>query len=325
MTQNKERILQNLIDTHIDSSFILHSRVHKMPKSPLYIKRDDELGIMGSKIRKYASILPFLQKKKTCVALVGSAYSNHILSFIQLLKQSSISYKLFLEKPHSKKIEGNFFYLSLLTLKEEIIWLDHLPSNLSIEWKKDQEDKIGMPLFFIPLGGCMKEGLIGGLTLPLDLLSNERALNTQFDHIFIDVGTGLTAAAFLLGWRFLEKTTPITFVLMAGTIEEFQRTLNFFYNDLQDFCQHEIADLGEYECIFPITSKSFGSCNKTIIKTIQKVATEEGIFLDPLYSSKLYITALEKQKDLISKDKILWIHSGGVLSLSGFQEILLKQ
>jgi len=315
--------LQTLIDKRVDSSFPLHSRAHKMQKSPFYIKRDDELGIMGSKIRKYASILPFLREKQQVIALTGSAYSNHILSFVQLLKQESIPYLLFLEKPKNLKIEGNYFFLSLLTKKEEIIWLDKIPEHLSTTWKQQWEEKYNHPLLFIPLGGCMKEGLVGACTLAVDIAKNEEELGVTFDEIFVDVGTGITACALLLGLRLLSKSTFVTFVLMAGTEEEFEKNLSFFHQTIEEDLQAPFPRPIGYRCIFPSTAKSFGSCNTTVLKTIQNVAYEEGIFLDPLYSSKLYLTV--KEKNLSPKGKVLWIHSGGILSLCGFQEALLKQ
>lgn len=312
-------LLEVLINSHVDHSFPLHSRVHKMQKSPFYVKRDDELGLLGSKMRKYASILPFLRKEKKTIALIGSAYSNHILSFVQLLKQEGIPYLLFLEKPKTSKIEGNYFLLSLLIKEEEIIWLDKIPKTLSEEWKEQWKK----PLLFIPLGGCMVEGLLGASTLALDILANEQEFKVCFNEIFVDVGTGITACALLLALRLFKKDTFVTFVLMAGTEKEFEKTLTFFHQAMQELLKVNFERPKGYRCIFPSKAKSFGSCSATILQTIHKTAYEEGIFLDPLYSSKLYLTL--KEKNPSPKGKVLWIHSGGILSLFGFQDALLKQ
>ena len=66
-----------------------HSRVHILHGylpgpgcHPLYIKREDELNpaVVGTKLRKYLSILLALTKKKISrVILIGSAHSNNVV------------------------------------------------------------------------------------------------------------------------------------------------------------------------------------------------------------------------------------------------------
>lgn len=316
--------LQELCKLHICPSFNLHSRVHKMQKSDLYVKREDELGfsISGSKLRKYASILPVLKKKKEItIALVGSAYSNHILSLVQLLKQEGLSYQLFLEKPKTNSPQGNFFFLSLLLSEGEVIWIEKAPDSLSQSWMQLWEKTLEKLFFWIPLGGCMREGFFGALTLALDILTNEKKIGKEFTEIFVDAGTGITAAALILGLTYLQKKTQITVVLLAGTKESFLKELFFFQSVLEEALQETVPLIDNYQITFPITAKSFGSCNKKVFETITKVAREEGFFLDPLYTAKLYLTA----KELLKKEPSLWIHSGGALSLTGFQEQLLKK
>jgi len=285
-------------------SFPLHSRVHSMQEiSSLYVKREDELGfgISGSKLRKYASLLPILKQSGKTVALVGSVYSNHVLSLLQLLRQEGISVKLFLEEPRGK-IQGNYFFLSLLLQKEEVEWggIEHVPAEL----------------FYIPPGACMKEALPGGLTLPLDILENERKLGFAFDHIFIDAGTGMSAAALVLGMNaVLKRKTKIHIVFMRkiawnALLQEQKEVLEGLLQERLEIQEENIR------CLFPVTGKSFGSCNQTLFREIVHTAQKEGIFLDPLYTAKLLCTVKQEVSSL--QGKILWIHSGGALSLTGF-------
>lgn len=313
--------LQTLISLYTSNSFPLHSRVHKMQKADLYVKRDDELNfsISGSKLRKYASILPQIKNKKQKIGLVGSAYSNHILSFVQLLKQEGLPYHLFLEKPQKLLPQGNFFFLSLLLFPEEITWVDKAPEILTKahteKWEEDLQEK----LFWVPIGGCMKEGFFGALTLPLDILVNEQEIKQDLSHIFVDAGTGITAAALILGLSYIQKKCLITVVLLAGTEESFIKELHFFKSILEEALQEKLSFPDNYQLVFPATGKSFGSTNAKVFKTIAEVARQEGLFLDPIYTAKLFLTAKE-----LSKKTALWIHSGGALSLTGFCEPLLN-
>jgi len=71
---------------------------------------------------------------------------------------------------------------------------------------------------------------------------------------------------------------------------------------------------------YPATAKSFGSTNKTIFNEIRRIAREDGILTDPVYSSKLFLTARQTIFDQALDGNILLIHSGGGLALSGFMD-----
>ncbi len=300
--------LQNLCRHYTLSSYPIHSRAHKMQEGGLYVKRDDELGfgVSGSKLRKYVSILPVLKKEKKKVGLCGSLHSNHVLSLVQLLKQEGIPYHLFLQKTNSSEREGNAFFLSLLIREEDVTWVEEIP-------------EAAQDLFWIPMGGFMKEALPGSLTLALDILHNEEELGLTFDHIFVDSGTGMSAIGLILGMSYLQKSVKIHVVLMAGKEQEFKEHLHFFHKYLEELL-NESFPLVSHRLLFPVTAKSFGSHNAAVFQVIKKIAEKEGIFLDPLYNAKLLLTAQEVQKKENLTGEVLWIHSGGALSLSGFQK-----
>lgn len=308
--------LQNLCDRAILSGYPIHSRAHKMRQEPFYVKREDELGfgVSGSKLRKYISILPVLKKAGKKAVLIGSFHSNHVLAMLRLLKQEGLPYRLFLQRPVSSEKEGNAFFLSLLIKENEIVWLEKVPDPLEKEWKRSWEEKLQEDFFWIPIGGCMKEALLGSLTLPLDILENEQELRTHFDHIFVDAGTGMSAIALILGMSYLQKTAEVHVVLMAGKESEFKEKLFFFHEELETLLKESFS-LITYRCLYPPTAKSFGSHNASIFQIIKKTAEKEGFFLDPLYTGKLLLTI----KQIQLKGKVLWVHSGGALSLSGFQ------
>jgi 1-aminocyclopropane-1-carboxylate deaminase/D-cysteine desulfhydrase-like pyridoxal-dependent ACC family enzyme len=316
----KQDFLRKFCSAHTASSFPLHSRAHPMQEKGWYVKRDDELGfsISGSKLRKYASILPFIKKTGKPIALVGSFSSNHILSFLQLVKQENIPYQLFLEKTHGTK--GNAFFLSLLLKENEVIWVDHVPLVLEKSWTGALEQQCAQEFLWIPMGGCMKEALMGALTLALDLLENERELGVFFDHVFVDAGTGMSAIALILGMSYLRRNLSIHVVSIAGNKEEFTRNLLYFHGVLQELLGASFSILN-FEVHELFTAKSFGSWNASVRDFIKKTAEKEGIFLDPVYTAKLLMRAKQVVSIENLKGNIVWVHSGGALSLAGFQEL----
>ncbi|MBM3198099.1 MAG: hypothetical protein FJZ58_02435 [Chlamydiae bacterium] len=317
--------LLNFCEGHTSKAYPLHSRTHAMHHPRLFVKRDDELsfGVSGSKLRKYASLLPWVKPQNRPVALVGALYSNHILSLVQLLKQECIPYYLFLKKTSSSRIEGNAFLLSLLTRQDRIFFLDEIPHPLPEQWKASWESTLQTSPLWIPLGAAMPESLPGALSLPLDIVRNEQELDKNFSSLFVDAGTGLTAIALLLGVAFLRKKVHTHVVLISGTAATFSQELAHYKSYLEKALQEEIP-LPSYSLSYPVTAKSFGSCNQKVLRCIEETAAHEGIFLDPIYTAKLLLSVYDIQKHNPPSEDTLWIHSGGGFSLFGYRNAFSK-
>ena len=315
------------------TSSIPHSRLHKLKtfsndKRCSYVKRDDELGfgISGSKLRKYSSLLPYLLANRYEQALlIGTAYSNQILGLTQLLIENRIKPLLFLLGDPNLSPKGNLLLLSLLVEKEDCHWLTRS------EWPeieviaKNYAAKSDLKTLIVPEGASFEIALPGALTLALDILENEKETE-PFDHIFIDAGTGLSAIVTILAFVFLEKETVVHVVLLAGTKEAFLENLQRFqksFERLLGVFLEEKALLRQFRLYKSREAPAFGSTNSSIFKEIGFLAKEEGFFTDPIYSAKLFLEASHILKEEKLEGNVLVIHSGGALTLMGFQKELL--
>lgn len=312
------------IDNLIDSSYSLHSRIHSLNHFPSgmdwYVKREDELsfGISGSKYRKYASLLPYLKKhnyKK--VHLVGSSYSNHLVGILQLLNENEFTPVVYVLKSHNNETKGNFGFIKLLLGK-------NLLTILSKEEWPDRESLIKKQLssscIYIPEGAEMTASLPGALSLTKDIATQKGS----FDHLFIDAGTGLSAIGLLLGMNAYGLHSKVHIVLMAEESTLFEKKLNFYKQLLEKELSCSIV-LPNYQLYSSSIGKSFGSINKVIFDEIRSLAQNEGILSDPIYSAKLFYTAKEIATAYYLQGKALCIHSGGALTLCGFQEQLFQK
>src|SRR3546814_379736 len=94
----------------------LASRIHKLNHFPnkdvtCYVKRDDELGcgISGSKLRKYASLIPYLiHKGIKHLIIIAGPQSNNLLAALQIARELKLELTAFLLKPRNLEIQGNF-------------------------------------------------------------------------------------------------------------------------------------------------------------------------------------------------------------------------
>lgn len=328
------RSLQNKVNQTPQMDYSLRSRVHALnefcfnPHVACFVKRDDELGfgISGNKLRKYRTLLPYLIKKECKKAiLLGGPFSNNILSLSQLLLENKIIPTLFLRGNKPTCHKGNFLLLQMLLPSTSMHWIPRTEwCNIHSHVSKYIDHRPNFVV--IPEGASFFPAFPGALTLPLDIIQNEQELNLSFDHIFIDVGTGFSAAALLLGFAFMCKQTCCHLLLLADEEKDFLNNLQQWHQYFEEWIGESCPFPTKYRCWRSSLAPSFGSTSRAVIKFLMEIARGQGLFLDPIYSGKLFHQAKKQlEEDLNIQGNILIIHSGGALTLIGFQEQILKE
>ncbi|KTD59193.1 pyridoxal-phosphate dependent enzyme [Legionella shakespearei] len=294
----------------------LSSRVHKLNHFPnkgvqCYVKRDDELGcgISGSKLRKYSSLMPYLmQNGVKHLLIIAGPQSNNLLAALQMAREFQLKVTAFLLKPRNQVIQGNFRLSSLFLHEDEIIWIDR------DEWPKVEEiaykhlKTLDEPGYVVTEGASVTEAMTGAMSIAHDIQDNERHLGLHFQHIFVDAGTGFSAAALIKGMTDLKHQAEIHVLLLADDEETYRKKLISWIGEIPE----------QSHSFYPKTAKSFGSVNKEIKQEIRRMALEEGILADPIYSAKLFHESRRYIEDEGLGGNVLIIHSGGTLTMAGF-------
>lgn len=330
MHDPKLKKLKSILDSIPQADYPKESRVHPLKTFPsgaskCFVKRDDELGgvFAGSKLRKYRTLVPHLLEGGYSEAVViGGAYSNNVLGVTQLLIENNIKPVLFLRGEPRKEVKGNALFTSLLVPAESIHWVPRKEWPHVQHMAEDYIQKSTAKAFLLPEGASAEPAFAGALTLALDIIRNEEALALNFDHLFVESGTGMMAASLILALTWLEKPTVVHVLLMAEGEPEFNATLRkyklHFENLVGESCHFPLP----YRCYSPQSARSFGGTNKKLFDRIRSLAQSEGFFCDPIYTAKLFAEA----KDFICQQElsgnILIVHSGGTFALAGFQEDL---
>ena len=294
----------------------LSSRAHRLncfPKQGVqcYVKRDDELGcgINGTKLRKYASIIPFFKTKDIRhLIIIGGAQSNNLLAALQVARELQLKVTLFLLKPKYVGVRGNL-KLSLLFIDErDIVWVERNQWQAVQQLAENYQTTLRESSYILTEGASIAAAMNGAMSLAADIRRNEQELGITFQHIFIDAGTGFSAAALLKGLSQSYHQAVVHILLLADDEEQFKQKLTEWVDTI---CI-------EYHCFYPKTAASFGALNHTIKAEIRRLAKEEGILAEPIYSAKLFHEARFYIQDKKLTGNILIIHSGGLLSLAGF-------
>lgn len=325
--------LQNKLHACQRMDYSVHSRIHSLDtfcsnsEATCFVKREDELsfGISGNKIRKFQTLIPYLINQNCREAVIlGGPYSNNVLSLSQLLIENAIEPTLFLRgnKPNVNK--GNFLFLQMLVPPHAMHWIPRKHWN-EIDERIKSYTSHRENCIVIPEGAAMFPAFPGALSLPLDIVENETQLNQEFDHIFVDAGTGFSAAALLLCFAYLGRKSICHITLLADTESDFKLKLHNWHNQFEKWLGKKTPLPSRYVCTKNMLASSFGATNQALFQFLTQFARKYGFFLDPIYSGKLFHhvkTSLEVHKEI--KGNILILHSGGALTLSGFQEQLEK-
>lgn len=319
------------LPTYIANKIIdvnLHTRIHPIftYRENTYVKREDELsaGIVGSKYRKYASIVSFLQcNNYQEIVIIGGENSNNVVGLLQLLNENGFRAKLFLLRQNHSDLQGNSLWLRLLHEEKQIKWLNREQwANVQLyaeEYTRTQSHRCCI----LPEGGNHPYAIWGAMTLAFDIVANENKHNIEFSSIFIDSGTGVSAIAMILGFAVQNQQRDFHITLIAGNPQYFLKTLQYYNNYVSQVLSQEIH-IDPHRIFFhrPPTAKSFGAVNSTVLHEVTTLARTTGILVDPVYSAKHFMT-VKQIKETSSPSLIVF--NGSAFGLVGFQPRLSKQ
>lgn len=283
----------------------INSPVQKIGLAPfnnLFVKRDDLIDpyISGNKWRKLKYILAKAREEnKTHLITFGGAYSNHLVATAAAASRSGLKSTAFVR---GEEVKNEMLLLcSLFGMKLIFVDRESYKDKHKLFERHFANDK---QAFFIDEGGASPEAIPGCA----EIISE---LTETYDHIFCAAGTGTTAAGLLKGIQQHQLNTKLNIipVLKGGSFiqDEIEK-----YTPLSDHLELHL----DYH---------FGGYAKTtpeLIESIKIFTAKTGLLLDPVYTSKMFyaIVDLQKQGIIGKNDKILAIHTGGLMGLFGMKD-----
>ncbi|RZM29770.1 MAG: pyridoxal-phosphate dependent enzyme [Pedobacter sp.] len=271
--------------------------------SQLWIKRDDLIDpyISGNKWRKLKYILKHAaEQHKDHLVTFGGAYSNHLVATAAAAARSGLRSTAFVR---GEAVENEMLLLCRL-YGMQLVFTDRTAyKEKHMLFHKHFGDDQGA--YFIDEGGAGAEAVLGCAEIISELPDG-------ITHLFCAAGTGTTAAGLLKGIKELDSNIilHVVPVLKGG-----------------DFISEEILKYaGPSAQLIVHTDYHFGGYAKTppeLISFMKSFIQNTGILIDPIYTSKLFyaIDDLSAQSKLASGDKIIALHTGGLLGLFGKKDL----
>lgn len=299
---------------------MLPTPIHKLEKisaelgTEVWIKRDDQTGFewSGNKIRKLEFLAKdAMEKGANTLITCGGIQSNHCRATAALAAKLGLRCILFLRGEQPEKWMSN--YLLDKIFGAEIFYLTNEQYYEGMEdFRKIVDAQIrsqGGKTYFFPEGGSNALGCFG-------YAQAFREIQEQgsFDSIVVPHGSGGTQAGLVLGKILADSDTRIIGVNVCyDEKESFRLVKDVLWAAIQQY-NFPVSFLSkDIEILDGFVGQGYALSTKEELEFLVKVARQEGVLLDPVYTGKgffgLYKT-LKKDPNAFGK-KVLFIHTGG--------------
>ena len=292
----------------------------------IFIKRDDCTGLAtgGNKTRKLEYIMPeAIKKDSSLVVTVGAVQSNHARQTAAACAILGLKCLVILEQrlsdaPNEYMQSGNVFLDKLFGAEVMLC-----PKNKDVnDYAKEiisEKDKNGEKSYFIPVGGSNEIGELGYVECMREIIQNKDV--NDFTHIVLATGSGGTHSGIIVGKTlFKSQINIIGISVKDNKINQEEKVYNLAklatnYIGCSDPKRDDVLVFDDY------VGDGYGVPTNGMKEALKMMATKEAILLDPVYSGKGFdgLIDLVRKKYFRDNDKVLFIHTGGSASLSGYE------
>ena len=272
----------------------------------LVVKRDDLIHplISGNKWRKLKYLLSdhaTLHNKP--ILTFGGAYSNHLYSFAAACKMYGLKGVVFVRGEEHLPLNPTLHFVRSCNV--DIYYLNRSEYRLK-EDSKTFKEKIRFYAnpYIIPEGGSTEYAYDGLDDLKRELLPVLKDIHT----IVIAAGTGCTSGCLINVMQGFNKRIEVYSALKG----------DFILEDIEFWAKSTLG----YKVITDAHLGGYAKVNDSYIAFINEFKDITNIPLDPVYNGKLVYNLFQRIKagnyDLGTT--ILWIHTGGLQGIQGFNE-----
>jgi L-cysteate sulfo-lyase len=292
----------------------------------IYIKRDDCSGLAtgGNKVRKLEFLMAdALEKKAELVVTIGAVQSNHARQTAAAATLLGVKCLIILEHridnpPEEYLNSGNVFLDKIFGAK-----IEHCPKDRDVkEYAAERIKEIkqsGTNVYFIPGGGSNPIGALGYVECINEIIHDKQ--NLSFNNLVHGTGSSGTQAGLLAGKRYFDYKVPVT-----GISGRFKKDIKEekVYTEAKATCEFlgcDVLDKKEVVAFDEYVGPGYGLPTDAMIEATDLLAKKEAILLDPVYSGKGFAGLIDLvKKNYFSKtDKVLFIHTGGAVSLFAYE------
>lgn len=262
----------------------------------------------------------------TRIIATGGVNSNNLAAAAIFCAEAGLDFTAFAVLDHHQEslpTIGNRMLLRIAVNPSDLVLVDrndrqgipkameHLALDLSAQ---------GIKCLILEEGGGCIAAVPGAMTIADELIRPrpEWADQRPPDHVFIDSGTALTAAAMaaaMAQWS-PRRNTKLHVIQMAGFDEQIIQAFDKWIKPATGVSWDDVS--GFTRIYRPAKPRSYGATNNELFAFIESMARRHGILTDPVYSAKMFMRAFELIRGQNLKGRIVLIHTGGISGLMGY-------
>ena len=292
----------------------------------IYIKRDDCTGLAtgGNKTRKLEFLMPdAIKNQADLVVTVGAVQSNHTRQTAAACAKLGLKCLIVLEQrlkdaPNAYMTSGNVF-LDKIFGAEVVLCpsgkdVKEYAEEIMAERKND-----GANPYYIPVGGSNHIGELGYIECMREIIEDDK--DNSFTHIVLASGSGGTHSGSIAGKTYYKSNIEIVGISVKDKKHDQEEKV---FKLAKEGCNYIQCDDPKREDILVFdeyVGGGYGVPTNGMNEAVNLMATKEAILLDPVYSGKGFAGLIDliQNKYFRDTDKILFIHTGGAVSLHAYE------
>lgn len=288
----------------------------------IYIKRDDvmELAHGGNKTRKLEyGLAEALNNGAKAVVTQGGLQSNHVRQTVSGAAKVGLEAHVILSNPVPEMKEelmgsGNFLMDQLMGA--HIYHAGAEGRGPIVEQVLSDLTAAGKKPYNIPAGASNAIGSMGYVNAGRELIKQWGEMGISPSHIFTATGSCGTAAGLLMGLRYFGNlTTKVVSISVSSPAERLKGRIREILNDASDLMgiSQDFVKTGDIHVNDNYYGKAYGYPTEAGIAALRMIAENEGILLDPVYTSKAMSGVIDMVKNgkLENAKDIVFLHTGG--------------
>ena len=299
----------------------------------LHIKRDDCTGLAfgGNKSRQLEYYFGAAQANDADTALItGAVQSNFVRMAAAAARKLGMQIHIQLEERVANSDpnylnSGNVLLDRLLGahLHSFHVGEDESAADRALDDLAEELRRQGRRPYVIHLGiDHPPIGALGYVQAAVELSGQWAASAMDYDAVVVASGSGLTHSGLLTGLRALGHNLPVYGICVRRPADQ---QLPRLQQRSREVCALldlpgliKDADIQIYDSVL---APGYGKLNDATFNAIHKAATLEGLILDPVYTGKAMagLFALVESAVIKPRQKILFMHTGGLPALFGYQ------
>ncbi len=298
----------------------------------IWIKRDDCTGLStgGNKTRKLEFLMAEAVAQGADIVLTqGATQSNHARQTAAAAAKLGMDCHILLEdrtgyNEPNYRLNGNVLLdvLHGATIEHRGPGLD---MNAEMTAVAETFRAKGRKPYAIVGGGSNPTGALGYVNCALELLGQMVDGGLVFDHMVTATGSAGTHAGLIVGLKALNAQLPLLGIGVRAPRETQEANVFRLAQATEEkLGVQDVVARGDVVANCDYIGKGYGIPADSTLEAINLFARTEAILLDPVYSGKgaAGLIDLVRTGQFTKGQRILFLHTGGAIGLTGYTHVL---